>query len=140
MKTIKDLLLGFLIAAVLMLGLNFYTYRNAEAQTFPPRATLTGKSVTVTTAGTKVAVTPNVETRTYWVLIQAKSTNTGVIYVVTSNDIQIRLEAPVSGDVLPYYALTSGPNFLDMSKVWIDAAVNGEGANVHYLVTSGQPF
>ena len=113
---------------------------HTSAQTLPIRATFTGKAVTVTTAGTKVAVTPNVETRAHWLLIQVKSTNTGLIYVTTSNDTQIRLEAPVANAVLPYYSISAASSFFDMSKVWIDSSVNGEGVNIHYLQTAGNPF
>ncbi len=101
-------------------------------------AKFAGKSVTVFSAGTKVPVNALVDLPVYWVMIQAKPTNKGKIYVVTSNDVRIELEAPTAGQPLPSYLIAPSSfageaSTINLTEVYIDFAMDGDGANVHYL-------
>ena len=77
---------------------------------------------TVTTAGTDVALATSVNAR--WVIIQAQTDNTGVIAVGTAG-----VDATVAtGNGV---ALAAGESLTipaeDLSLIYIDATVNGEG-------------
>ena len=79
---------------------------------------------TVTTAGTRVALASTTAIKS--VTVRAKSVNTGLIYVgssivESSNGFQLSSGETVSIDID------------NLSKVYIDSAVNGEGVSYVYL-------
>lgn len=86
---------------------------------------LIGNNVAVvTTAGTRVALATTTAIKS--VTIRAKSVNTGLIYVgsasvAASNGFQLSPAETVSLDID------------NLSKVYIDSAVNGEGVSFIYL-------
>lgn len=86
---------------------------------------------TVTTAGTDVALASSV-THAKWVCIQAQTDNTGIIAVG---------EAGVDATVATGtgVALSAGESFTfpagDLSKIYIDSTVNGEGVRYSYYGT-----
>jgi len=86
--------------------------------------TILNGSRTVTTPGTRVQLTTS-STATYEVLIQAKSTNTGLIYVggasvASSNGISIAASKGITISVQ------------NLNQVWLDCSVGGEGVNYMY--------
>ena len=85
----------------------------------------------VTTAGTRVALTPSVRTPASWVIIQAKAANTGIIYVggvAVSSTSGIAL---LNGDNVTIPSM-SGVTAYDLQNIYIDASVNGEGVLFTY--------
>lgn len=90
--------------------------------------TITNISKTVTTAGTRerlVATSTLVPTAT----ICAKRSNTGLVYIGGS-DVADSNTAPLfAGDCMQL----AHPNMLyDLTDMWIDVSVNGEGVTVEY--------
>ncbi len=90
----------------------------------------------VTTAGTEVRLKAS-RTTVSSVLIQAKGTNTGNIYVgdsTVSSTTGIKLTAgqtlPISTDHKEMLG-----QILDLNTIWIDSSVNGEGVILLYLPT-----
>ncbi|KKM00680.1 hypothetical protein LCGC14_1801990 [marine sediment metagenome] len=87
--------------------------------------------VNVTTAGTAV---PLSATRIVagWVFLQAKTANTGKIYVgesdVSSTSKMVELSA-TDGFTFPDNAV---PSMYDLKDIYIDASVSGEGVWVGY--------
>lgn len=86
---------------------------------------------TVTTAGTRVPLTATGLTMANWLLIQPISTNTGLIYigdrgVTSSNSNGLSVG---DSDVLWPSATT---NIYDLSTIYIDSSVSGEGVTVLY--------
>ena len=78
----------------------------------------------VTTAGTAVQLASSNAIKS--ITIRAKSTNTGIIYVGTStvssaNGFQLSSQETVSLDIA------------NISTIWIDSSVNGEGVSYIYL-------
>lgn len=90
---------------------------------------------TVTTAGTQVALTSS-QIVTPKVVIQAKPGNTGNIFVgtadVSSSDYGVVL-APGASTTLVASHIETGESGLDLTSIWVDAAVNGEGVTFLYL-------
>lgn len=89
-----------------------------------PYSILGNGQQTVTTAGTRVQLASSTPTTT--ITIRAKSTNTGKIYVGTvtvtsSNGFILSASETVSIDLD------------NLSKVYIDSSVNGEGVSYIYL-------
>jgi hypothetical protein len=89
----------------------------------------------VTTAGTRVALASSA-TLAVSVMIQAKSTNTGPIYIggstVSSTSYGARLTAGNSLSIeMPDMGM-GGSYEVDLSEIYIDAGTNGEGVSVVY--------
>lgn len=88
--------------------------------------TILGNGVTtVSSAGTSVQLSSNTPTAS--ITIRALSTNTGLIYVGTAtvssaNGFQLLADETLSLDLN------------NLSKVYIDAAVNGDGVSYIYIV------
>jgi len=81
-----------------------------------------GTKATVT-AGTPVQIT-GTSTSIKCIVIKAKAGNTGIVYVGNSNTTEVfELSAKES--------ITVPIN--DLSKIWIDSAVNGEGVCYAYV-------
>ncbi len=88
-----------------------------------------GYGKNVTTAGTRERLT-TAEINTPMVIIQAKSANTGLIYVgndqVSSTNCMISLAA--RGTVTLSAADFGGADAVwDLTKIWVDCSVSGEG-------------
>ena len=82
-------------------------------------------SKTVTTAGTEVQLTSTV-TKCFYVIITALVTNEGTIWVGAST--------VASGRGVPLVALQSCRiDIDDLSKIYIDATISGEGVSFVYL-------
>lgn len=83
---------------------------------------------TVTTAGTDVALATSVSAR--WVIIQAQTDNTGVIAV---GDAGVDATVATGTGV----ALAAGESISlpceDLSLIYIDSTVNGDGVRYTYL-------
>ena len=90
------------------------------------------ESKVVTTAGTEISLSPTVETTANTellrsVLVKAKATNAGAIYIgpigLTSSTVHmVSLEAGKSKEFT-----------INHDAIGLDAAVDGEGADVFYL-------
>lgn len=85
---------------------------------------------TVTTAGTEVPLTAT-KVMANWLLIQPISTNTGIIYlgdssVTSANGVELNVG---DSDVLWPSSTT---NIYDLSTIYIDSSVSGEGVKVLY--------
>lgn len=93
-------------------------------QTIP--ATVTTGKVTVTTAGTRVEIIGSA-TPIQSVTIKALAANTGAIYVGNSGVTSSNGFALAKGD-------TVSLDLVDLSTIWIDCSVNGEG--VTYLAVT----
>ena len=96
--------------------------------------------VTVTLGGTPVRVTSTVTNCTQ-LYIQALAANTGKIYVGLSNLVKATLVGALA--VLPIPSAALIPTYIpwslaqggiDLSTIWLDADVNGEGVLISYLV------
>lgn len=88
-------------------------------------------SKSVTTAGTKVQLSAT-STKVYWLDIQAKCDNTNYIYVGDSglnNTIGIQL-TPCS--VLTISSGNTGKDPLNLTDIYIDSLVNGDGVRLNY--------
>jgi hypothetical protein len=91
---------------------------------------------TVTTAGTRVALAAATQ-RVRSLMIQAESTNTGVIYIgdiTVSSTVKgatltagnsLTIEAPVMGQ--------AGADDLDLASIYIDSSVNGDKVSVLFI-------
>jgi hypothetical protein len=98
---------------------------------------------TVTTAGTIVQVTTT-PTNLNGLVIQALAANTGQIYVGLSNLVKSTLvgclyvigKPPTAFGELPRYIVQSGVSVapVDLSVIWLDSDVSGEGVLISYLV------
>lgn len=91
-----------------------------------------GIQKTVTTAGTRVAVSATALTVRSCV-IQALPGNTGVIYV---GDVTVDSTHGVSlaaGQSISLEAPGDPAAYIDLTQVYLDCSVNGEKANVLYL-------
>jgi hypothetical protein len=92
-------------------------------------------SRTVTTAGTRVPLSATA-LKAYQIAIRAKTANTGVIYIggsdVTSAGYQLAAGQTLSyGDL--HDASTQLRDFrIDLTQIYIDSSVNGEGVEVVY--------
>lgn len=83
----------------------------------------------VTTAGTQVTLVATTNS-VAWVIIQAKTANTGSIYlggpdVASTDGIEL-----LSGDTFTF-PVERGFQY-DLLKIWIDSSVNGEGVVFTY--------
>ena len=105
-------------------GLNLTSSTVISVNLLP--GTIVGNGVTtVTTAGTRVALSSSTSIAS--VTVKASATNTGYIYVgsssvSSSNGFQLSARDAVSIDID------------NLSKVYIDSSVNGEGVSYIYLV------
>lgn len=94
---------------------------------------------TVTTAGTRVQLTTsNINVNS--IIIQAKSGNTGKIYVGTSAVSSTRCVAELSAGQSWNFDFTDVQKgileTLNISQIWLDSSVNGEGVHYGYLTKS----
>ena len=92
---------------------------------------LVSTSKTVTTAGTRVQLL-TATTNVYWVDIQADCDNTGNIFVgdsTASSSVGITLR-PCT--VLPISPGAVARDALNLTNIWIDSSVNGEGVTINY--------
>ena len=94
-------------------------------------------SVTVSAAGTRVTLgsgTALPSKSAAWVLIQAKTTNTGRIFIgdssVSSSSFGVELSALDSLSMPPCEV----PNVYDLGHIFIDAADNGDGVTFLFEV------
>ena len=89
--------------------------------------------VDVPAAGTAVPLSAT-RIAAVWVFLQAKVANTGKIYVGTSDVSSTSFGVELSS--LDGYAIppTSALNIYDLSDIYIDAGVSGDGVTVHYAV------
>lgn len=104
-----------------------------------------GAAVTVSAAGTPVAVAANYwntkQTSIHGILIQALPGNTGKVYIgsdamdkSTMANVYAVLPVPTTNFVPSFSAaLTIAPNALKLSDFYIDVDVNNEGALVSVL-------
>lgn len=88
--------------------------------------TLGNAIVNVTTAGTRVQLTAT-STPILSVVIKAKTANTGTIYVGNSAVSSSNGFVLLAGD-------TVSIEIDDLSKIYLDASVNGEGITYLYVV------
>ncbi len=90
-----------------------------------------GGTKTVTTAGTAVTLTA-ANTIVKWVTIQALSSNTGTICVGGSSVLAASKNGTclTAGQAAPMYNMPGFP--YDLSAIWIDSTVNGEGVSYTY--------
>ena len=88
---------------------------------------------TVTTAGTRVAVSAS-GLYAAQVALRAPAGNSGVIFVGGSDVSSANGWSLAAGDTLSYGDLRNGEmsQQVNMSLIWIDASVNGEGIQVIY--------
>lgn len=98
-------------------------YSIAGVQILPYSIVGNGKK-TVTTAGTRVQLASSTATKS--ITVRALAANTGLIYIGTSavssaNGFQLSKDDSVSVDLD------------NLSKLWIDSSVNGEGVTYIYL-------
>lgn len=89
-------------------------------------------SKNVTTAGTRVQLTTTTGTYCHWVVVTARPANTGKIVVggaavVATAGSEVGAPILSAGD-------SCGLEINDLSKVWIDSTVNGEGVSFTYGV------
>lgn len=84
---------------------------------------------TVTTAGTRVQVSTDALLNVRSAVVQALATNTGVIYVGGSNVDSTHGVTLQPGESI---TLEVEGDHLNLSSVYIDAATNGDKANVIY--------
>lgn len=82
-------------------------------------------SKTVTTAGTAEALSSS-SVKVVWVTIQAKLDNTGYIYVGASTVSSTRGIVLQAGDSFTFQTVERRYTY-DLSKIYIDASVSGEG-------------
>lgn len=97
----------------------------ATNESVAPPSAINGGSQVITTAGTKVQLT-STSTASRYVIIVGKTTNTGKIYVGGSSIDNTRgrpLNAEQSEKI----------DINDISKIWLDADVNGEGVTYLYV-------
>lgn len=103
-------------------------------------ALMTTASVNVTTAATRVALVSNTTTCLVSEFeVQAKSANTGTIYLGTvavssSNGRQLAAGAAWSSAGLQDIGHKSANVQIDLATIYIDSSVNGEGVILTYLV------
>lgn len=86
----------------------------------------------VTTAGTAVQLSTT-KILANWIYIQPKPANTDVVYIgdsTVSSTVGVEFAVGNSGVLWPVV----GTNVYDLSTIWVDAAVNGEG--VKFIFTS----
>ncbi len=98
-------------------------------------AFLKGKSVTVASSGTTVALSSTSEPF-ICLLIQSDPSNTGTIDIIVTtdaSDFKIRLATPVSGQVVPSYSMM-GYGRITLQELTIDASISGDNVILHYLV------
>jgi hypothetical protein len=95
------------------------------------QSTITNGLKNVTTGGTAVQLAAS-STLATWVTVQAKSTNTGTICVGGSTVLASTRSGTclTAGQAAPMYAVQAVP--YDLSLIWIDATVNGEGVAFTY--------
>ncbi len=92
----------------------------------------------VTTAGTRVRLVASSLLASECV-IKALGANTGIIYVggsdvASSNGFQLAAGESVSvGQLLQAGALSRGEQRLDLTDIYLDSSVNGEGVRVLYV-------
>lgn len=92
----------------------------------------TDSAVNVATAGTRVQLTSS-DTIFSSIIIQAKSANTGIIYVGDSSVSSangLELSAGESLEISGDLRNEGQTDELVMSDLWIDASVNGEGVKI----------
>jgi hypothetical protein len=102
-------------------------------------------AVTVTTAGTRVQMSSDVDYKPASVYVEALGSNTGYIYVGLSNVSStvyisrlaagegLTIEVPGAGGA-NYRAGSQG---IQLSTLYIDSSVNGEKAQLTYLYAQG---
>ena len=90
-----------------------------------------GTSVVVTTSGTEVPLSATSLHVSSFVLV-AKDTNTGRIYVSDSTVSTTTNGGLRPGSQLPWGNDPPVSYGIDLSKIYIDAAVNGEGVDLWY--------
>lgn len=95
-----------------------------------------GSSKTVTTAGTPEALTSS-RVPAVWVKIMAKSGNVGAVYLVGVNESTKNANTNSSGvEITPGSVVEllpcSDTNFYELSKIFIDVQVSGDGVKFNY--------
>ncbi len=96
-------------------------------------------SKTVATAGTAEQLVAT-ETLCYKAVIQAERGNTGFIRIGASNAVEqtddttgLALQSPGANEpALLVWQTDNHSRLLDLSQIWLDASVNGEGVVVMY--------
>lgn len=102
---------------------------------------LKNEVVTVSSAGTAVRAKSSTH-HTWNVVIQAKNSNTGLIYVGNdgADDISstegFQLAAGQSLNLNAELFFSSHVEYVDLSKIWIDADTSGSSVVVMYSVTN----
>ena len=87
-------------------------------------------SVVVTTKGTAVQVSSTI-TDARDVIIQPKSGNTGYMYVGGPTDVTAATGIRMANtDVSISFTGSEVHDYIDLTQLYIDSAVNGEGVNV----------
>lgn len=88
---------------------------------------------TVTTAGTRVKLSTDVK-HVWQLKVKALSANTGLIYI-GDNTVSLTVGYELSKtEEMDLSAIFAKDNFImDLSEIYIDSAVNGEGVCVSYL-------
>ncbi len=89
-----------------------------------------GGNAAVTTAGTAVPLSAT-KVMANWILIQPKPTNTGKIYLAgsdVSSTVGVQMSVGDADVVWP----SATTNAYDLSTIYIDASVNGEGVKFIY--------
>ena len=101
------------------------------------RTLVDGRQV-VTTGGTAVALSATNNTKAGGLIITAETNNTGIVVVGASTVVAAvgtrrgtPLEAGKSMSINPNWSGDEG--LVDLSKIYIDATVNGDGVTFTYL-------
>lgn len=91
------------------------------------------------TAGTRVAITATTTLRGYSVVIQAKASNTGKIYVGDSSVTSTKCVAELSaGQSVTIDAVQNAGRveLVKLSNIYIDSSVNAEGVHIGYVAVN----
>lgn len=90
-----------------------------------------GGNASVTTAGTSVPLSTT-KVMANWILIQPKPANTGTIYLGGPGTVSstVGVEMNVGDSDVAWPSATT--NAYDLSTIWIDSSVNGEGVKFIY--------
>ena len=88
----------------------------------------------VTTAGTRTALQSSV-LQVHTAIIKANAANTGVIYVGDSSVASTNGYELSAGEgvAIPLMLMPQTGSAVDLSAIYIDASVSGEGVSVAYL-------
>jgi len=89
--------------------------------------------VTVATAGTRVQVNSGTSLLCFSALITADDNNTGNMFVGDINVSSTRFAKRLAAGESVVVGIWSPVPQFELSSVWLDAATNGDGCQVHFI-------